>query len=73
MIEIAPVSRIEFTYADALLYCKFLNHKCYRDWRLPTRDEWWEHQLSGWRESHMHPIKYKFAGIKQFVTPVRDV
>jgi hypothetical protein len=73
MIEIAPVSRIEFTYADALLYCSFLNHRCYKDWRMPTREEWWEYELTGWRASHLHPVSYRFANGKQVVTPVRDI
>jgi formylglycine-generating enzyme required for sulfatase activity len=40
MIEISPRdTEILAKWADAVLYCQFLNHNNYHDWRLPTLDE----------------------------------
>ena len=40
MIELAPKSENHMTYGEALLYCQFLDYNGYRDWRLPTYDEY---------------------------------
>lgn len=40
-IEVAPRSKNEMTYEEAILYCQFLEHGGYRDWRLPTLDEYY--------------------------------
>lgn len=40
-IEVAPISKNEMTYEEAILYCQFLEHNGCRDWRLPTLDEYY--------------------------------
>lgn len=40
MIELAPRSKNEMTYAEAVMYCVFLDYNGHTDWRLPTRAEY---------------------------------
>ena len=49
MIEQAPMTANAMTYEEAAMYCFFLEHNGYRDWRLPTRDEYCQtSNLFGW-------------------------
>lgn len=40
MIEVAPKSEEIMTYAEAVLYCRFLDYNGRNDWRLPTSEEY---------------------------------
>ena len=66
MIERAPTA-LWMTYGEALVYCFFLEHNGYRDWRLPTKDEY--HQLGiavGWYTGRIGAIDSRLV-----VWPVR--
>lgn len=69
MIELAPLSKEELTYDEAILYCTFLDYNGHTDWRLPTRVEYLDViGISGWydgRDGEWVP-KWK-------VCPVRDI
>lgn len=72
-VEIAPETENLMTYDDALLYCQFLEYDGYRDWRMPTEEEWinLDHiqLMSWWRDD----VNIKNDGIFLSVVPVRDV
>lgn len=73
MIDIAPSSSDTMTYDDALLYCQFLEYDGYRDWCMPTEEEWinLDHiQLMSW---WCDDVNIKNDGIFLSVVPVRDV
>lgn len=38
--ENALISETEMTYAEALLYCRFLDYNGHKDWRMPTNGEY---------------------------------
>ena len=66
MIELAPPSKV-MTYSEAILYCQFLEYNGYRDWRLPTRDEFGGNtNIWGW-------FIDRNTGQLWRVTPVRDI
>ena len=72
MIVIAPMSEKAMTYANALLYCQFFEYNGCMDWRLPTKQEWFEHdRLCGWYEGRQ--IHFSADDHLSPVTPVRDV
>lgn len=39
-LTIGPVIQTRMTYDEAVMYCLFCDHNGYRDWRLPTWDEY---------------------------------
>ena len=39
MIMIAQRSKVELTFNKAFLYCLTLNHRGYKDWRMPSWNE----------------------------------
>ena len=72
MIELAPSSENRMTYNEAILYCQFLDYNGHRDWRLPTKEEYWDTSgLYGWFSGVNHYL-WDVDDIG-FVTPVRDV
>ena len=74
MIEIAPsdTTENEMTYEEAILFCSFLEYNDHRDWRLPTHEEWREHNLTGWYIAREHGYVYDML-LKWWVCPVRDI
>lgn len=49
MIALAPRSRDEMSYDQAILYCTFCNHNGHKDWRMPRYKEYLEHNgIIGW-------------------------
>lgn len=70
MIEVALKTKNEMTYDAALLYCQFLDYNGYKDWRLPTYDEWNHTDDMEWCwYINRNTIKYSVWR----VFPVRDV
>ena len=69
-IEVAPTSNEMMTYENAKLYVLFYKHNGHRDWRLPTLQEWLNHNppLLGWEDYAEHS-----SDIVRYVTPVRDI
>ncbi len=71
MIEFATSTKHEMMYNEAVLYCTFCNHKGYNDWRLPTQNEWSNHEdipYGVWYENETN------LGDSQYcVLPVRDI
>jgi|688.fasta_scaffold00172_94 hypothetical protein len=69
MIEFAPISPM-LTYEEAVIYCTFLDYNGYRDWRMPTKEEYSNPYVThGW-----YVKKNQFKPIDKFlVTPVRDI
>lgn len=74
MIESAPESNGQMTYAEAILYCQFCTHNGYTDWRMPTWDEFWQtHGINAgcWYENKWYGApKHLYL---QTVIPVRDI
>jgi hypothetical protein len=72
MIQLAPSSPNIMSYDEALLYCQFLTHSEYNDWRLPTRDEYWRHAGLDccWFEGRNH---YDNAAISIVSTPMGSI
>jgi hypothetical protein len=69
-LEFAPKSSIFMRYDEAILYCQFLDYRGYKDWRLPTHDEYNRiTTLSGWCQDG--PTAKKSATM--LVSPVRDI
>jgi hypothetical protein len=73
MIEIAPKSKNRLTYSEALLYCQFLEHGGYRDWRMPMYKELRvNYELIGWCfDRYMYRATNNVDTFH--VTPVRDI
>jgi hypothetical protein len=72
MIDRAPRPACPFTYDEAWLYCLTLDHKGYKDWRLPTKHEYSQAPdipVASWFEDE----EVFFASNVCPVTPVRDV
>lgn len=69
-IEVAPTSNEMMTYDHAKMYIMFYEHNGHRDWRLPTLNEWLNHNppLLGWEDYAEHS-----SDIVRYVTPVRDI
>jgi|688.fasta_scaffold00172_105 hypothetical protein len=68
MIEIAPKSN-HLLYEDALLYCAFCNHAGYKDWRMPTKEEWRIYCDSiGWHLNDPSSREFRYP-----IIPVRDI
>jgi hypothetical protein len=75
MIEAAPITAIDMTYEEALLYCQFCDHGGHNDWRMPTNDEYARLQLNGnwcWDTSDFGSVAHK-VGSTFPVIPVRSV
>ena len=67
MIEVAPPSNA-MSYDEALLYCQFLEHNGYSDWRMPTKQEWLDNDnIIGWHTT------IRLQHLDRSVIPVRDV
>lgn len=72
-LQFAPITPVQVTYDEAMLYCFCLKHNGYQDWRLPTLDEYNSyHQLQdSWSWVSNDPsIGQK---LKWPACPVRDV
>jgi hypothetical protein len=72
MIEIAPSPKNKMVYADALLYCQFLNYNGYNDWRMPTKEEYY--YINSKSRGSMINIWYEGSINVRFVrivTPIR--
>lgn len=66
-IFIAPRSSSLMTYDNAILYCFFLEHNGYTDWRMPTSNEYYRNSIQGsWFMGEPHD-----SSTKWYVTPVR--
>lgn len=39
MLEFAAYTNKQMTYAEAILYCQFLEHNGHTDWRMPVFDD----------------------------------
>lgn len=69
MIEYAPVSKNKMTYDEAIVYCQFLKYNGYRDWRLPTREDYFLFgNIYGW-----YLDRERTANSEHPVKPVRDI
>jgi hypothetical protein len=79
MLEIAPVSPTAMSYDDALLYCQFLEHDGYRDWRMPTAEEYDQFIIGGrmiaWYVGRRQYYRRVTDGscVEAWVYPVRNV
>lgn len=71
MIELAPISKNEMAYEEAILYCQFCTYNDHTDWRMPTKEEWsdYRYNIWGWHKHDGISIRH----VKHTVTPVRDV
>ena len=66
MIEFAPKSENQMSYAEAVLYCNFCDHDGYTDWRMPTLNEVIGTLNNGWYHGCKSQLSWP-------VTPVRDI
>lgn len=69
MIVLAPRSDYELTYEEALLYCKFLEYDDYKNWRMPTYQEWLDlDEMHGWFYGRL-----TLLALSLYVIPVRTI
>jgi hypothetical protein len=69
-IEIAQTTRKSLTYAEAQMYCFVYEENNIRGWRLPTEDEYVNHnEIWGWVQDDERQDEYGTLR----VTPVRDL
>jgi hypothetical protein len=81
MIEVAPTPPKKMTYDEAVLYCQFLTHRGFTNWRLPTYEEWYDHSTTTltWfegrdiRHERLKTLTKISAKVTLTVLPVRDV
>lgn len=71
-IQLAPPHRVE-TYDQAWLYCLTLVHKGYKDWRMPTFEEWRVSYDSDIRNASYCKELTSTYYTKTCVSPVRDI
>jgi hypothetical protein len=77
MIDIAIPSKNAMTYEEAVLYCQFLKHKGFTDWRFPTYEEYLTYPKIAdcWYEGLIVPV-WKLSSnndYRTWVVAVRDV
>ena len=66
-----PVHHPGMTYAEAIIYCQFLEHNGHIDWRLPTEEEYLnDSRVFGWYITSFRDLSD--TGRRCF-TPVRDI
>jgi len=70
-LDLAPRSQNKMSFDEAQMYIFFCKHNGYKNWRLPTREEW--ETINGWETPIWLVEKDNVVTDKDwYVQPVRD-
>ena len=75
-LYIAPDHSVD-SYDEAWIYCLTLDYNGYKDWRMPTREEWGSSHDSDIRtKSYYQDFDFQYsetASYRTCISPVRDI